>query len=85
MQKITATLFNFEDTVVVATDDLSLRLNFELLEGEGSFCGHITKGNRPSELMLRQKELCHPYDRCIFLRTVNRKGSCKIKINIVIK
>jgi hypothetical protein len=65
-----ATTFQLGDEVGIRSGEVTIALNFELVEGEGMFMGHLARGNRPSQVL---KE--GTYDTTIFLRTLRRGSS----------
>ena len=76
-----ATIFHLGDKIDVILKKYRIIMIFEMVSGEGTFCGHIMNGKRSSELLEKGN------DKQIFLRTVDRKGPCQIKakINIIRK
>jgi hypothetical protein len=52
-------------------------LSFELLDGQGEFRAHISKGNRPSQIL----KTGEAYDWAITLRTL-RRGPCRLKVHL---
>jgi hypothetical protein len=80
-----ATTFNLVDLVSIDDEPLSISLSFELLEGEGTFLGHILYGNRPSQLKAKGDNRFSAYDKLILLRTVRRSGICRMKAKVRIK
>lgn len=54
-------------------------LTFEAVQGEGDFCGHILRGNRPCQLANTGA-----YDWKIGLRTLRRSEDAAIKIRITL-
>lgn len=60
-----------------------VRFLFELIEGEGQFLGHLTKGNRPGQIKLLEEEKhFQAYDRLLFIRSIRRKTPCRLKATV---
>jgi hypothetical protein len=74
-----ASTFRIDDLVQIQTEHRLFTLHFSVIEGQGLFCGHLSKGNRPSQT---RKELYKAYDWQIGLRTVERDSRCIVKIDI---
>ena len=72
VEKQKATTFHLGEKLQVAHFEMC----FEM-EGEGSFFGHISRGNRPGQLSATKFDA---YDWKIALRTVWRKGGVQIKL-----
>lgn len=77
-----STTFNLHDSIAVCSAGQELILSFEMVEGDGSFIGHIMRGNRPNQMGLKGIHRLDAFDWQIFLRTVYRTSPCRIKINI---
>lgn len=77
-----ATTFQVGEEVVVFDQNMHIALNFEVIEGEGRFFGHIMKGNRPSQTSSVGKKRFDVFDKQIFLRSVERTALCVIKVTI---
>ncbi len=71
-------VFYLGDTVSIQTPLLKIDLRFELLDGEGEFCGQISRANRPNQIACRGANLYEAYDWQIGLRTLRRRGACTI-------
>lgn len=67
--------FGLNDVCRIKRPERELSLKFELLEGHGEFLAHISKGNRPGQV-LKDGEA---YDWVITLRTL-RRGPCRLNI-----
>ena len=76
---VAATTFTTADTVCINSGSLALTLTFQVVEGEGTFMGHIMKGNRPAQISLKGDNRFNAYDWQIFLRTVRRTGPSHIR------
>lgn len=70
-----STLFTLGNTLSIQTEKQTIQLQFYLLEGEGTFCGHIGLGDRPCQL---KKERFKSFDKEITLRTIRRSSQLKI-------
>lgn len=77
-----ATTFQLGDHVELVSGTLKMRLNFELIEGQGKFFGHIMPANRPAQLNTKGANRYESHDWSIHLRTVKRLGPCSIKVLI---
>lgn len=77
-----ANLFRLEDEVSITSPGCRVKLTFDLVEGEGTFCGHFFFGNRPSQVPSKRKPPSASYDWQIGLRTVKRTPHCKLKVTI---
>ena len=73
-----ATLFRLGDRVEIR-GSVNCDLTFTLLEGEGTFMGHIMPGNRPSQQAVSSTNSPEAYDWMVFLRTVKRAVDCKVE------
>jgi hypothetical protein len=69
-----ATVFRLGDRIEILSKKNKLELKFSLLEGEGSFCGHLSQGNRP----FAQSAPFTAKDWKISLRTLSRSAHCLI-------
>ena len=58
----------------------AFRLRFSLVEGEGDFCGHIYRSNRPNQRLTANHE---SFDWKIGLRTLRRSEKCILSIEIL--
>jgi hypothetical protein len=76
------TVFQLEDRVEIATPTLTIGLRFELLEGEGQFCGQISFANRPSQTARTGYEA---FDWQIALRTLRREPNCLIALSFRVR
>jgi hypothetical protein len=71
-----ATSFRLGDSIEIQTPTLTLTLRFELTEGEGDFCGHVFRANRPTQIMKGYEA----YDWQIGLRTLRRSPRAQITV-----
>lgn len=53
-------------------------IRFDLIQGEGDFMGHVSMANRPFQSASKKGN----YDWAIFLRTLRRNSSCRLKVSI---
>lgn len=74
-----ATTFTVHDECVIKTSQMKLSLKISLEAGEGDFIGHLMKGNRPSQNLLKGSNRFKAYDWQLFLRTLRRSGPCQLK------
>lgn len=72
-------VFYLGDTLNIHTPALTVAFQFELIEGSGDFCGHISRANRPSQIANQGVNQYSAYDWQIGLRTLRRNGACKIR------
>lgn len=75
----TATTFELGQKVEFSFAQQRLFIVFDLIEGEGTFLGHIMRGNRPSQLNQKGEKRFLAYDWTFFLRTIRRQSHCKIR------
>jgi len=85
-----STVFKLGETVGVEMERLKFSIRFELVEqsakgiGSSQFIGHIMRGNRPSQTMVRGENRFAAYDWQIFLRTLRRDEKCTVRAIIEI-
>lgn len=84
-----ATTFQLGEEVKLRSDHLTLILSFQqqLLSSSKSsstFFGHIMPGNRPAQMSLKGIHRFNAFDEQIFVRSVDRKESCHLKVNFKI-
>jgi hypothetical protein len=82
IQGKTGTVFYFGEVVQIKTPLLEIEAVFTLLEGEGDFCGQISKANRPSQIACQRELLHEVFDWQIGLRTLRRSKFCKIQLTL---
>ncbi len=70
-----ATVFSVGDQISIVTPNKTVTVQFELVDGNATFCGHIFRGNRPC-----QTALSGAFDFQIALRTLRREGPCRLRI-----
>ena len=76
-----ANTFTLNEPVVIKIGTISLRVVFNLEEGEGRFLGHLMRGDRPSQIKIKG----HPpnaYDWQLFLRSIHRNVPCKMRVSL---
>lgn len=71
--------FALGQKVLFSLGERRFSLRFDLLEGEGTFLGHIMRGNRPSQMSDKGDKRFHSYDWTFFLRTIRRQRGCRIQ------
>ncbi len=71
-------VFYLGDRVSIRTPLLSIDLRFEILKGEGEFCGGISRSNRPGQVSCVGPNQYEAYDWTIALRTLRRNGPCTV-------
>ena len=69
------TVFKLGDQVTIKTATKTLTLTFKVEEGEGDFVGHISRGNRLSQLLTHDFTA---YDWKIGIRTLRRSSSLQL-------
>lgn len=72
-------VFSLGDQVEIHTPSMTVKLCFELVEGTGDFCGHISRANRPGQIANQGAHQYAAYDWQIGIRTLRRAGNCIIK------
>lgn len=72
-----ATIFRIEDCVTIESPNKTLKLSFKILEGEGTFMGHISRGNRPAQI---ETDNYTAYDWKIGIRTIRRTPKLKLSL-----
>lgn len=73
-----STTFHIEDTVQICTPEKTIDLSFEITRGSGKLFGHISQGNRASQLLDDTA-----YDWCISLRTLERTPEFSVECRTV--
>jgi hypothetical protein len=77
-----ATTFELGQKVKLSFAQQQLEIAFNLIEGEGDFLGHVMRGNRPSQFDQKGDKRFQAFDWTFFLRTIRRRGHCKLQIHI---
>lgn len=78
-------VFRLGDKVQIFTNTRKIELEFLLDSGIGDFLGHISFGNRKSQLATKNSQHFYAYDWHIGLRTLRREIPCKIVVKIKIE
>ncbi len=78
------TVFTWDDTVEIRSGSLSIDLSFKVTEGEGQFCGHLHRGNRPTQTANAGPLQHEAFDWRIALRTLRRSPSCKLHLRLAV-
>jgi hypothetical protein len=77
---VKGTSFHLGDWIKIqSSGDHCTSLRFDLLEGEGDFCGHIYRSNRSNQRSLTQ---CESFDWKIGLRTLRRSEKCVLSVQL---
>lgn len=79
---IRANTFRLGEKLTLHHAKMNLSLTFFSETGEGMFQGHITKGNRPSQINKNHAERHTAFDWKIFLRTIQRPHPCQLRVVI---
>jgi hypothetical protein len=79
------TSFTLGEVVRISTLTFACNLTFELLSGEGDFCGRIFRSNRPSQIACTGPLQYEVFDWKIGLRTLRRSANCQIRVNYTIE
>jgi hypothetical protein len=77
-----ATTFQMGDVVELVSDQVTIRFDFTLLEGEGKFFGHILRANRPAHRVTPGENPYTAYDWQLSLRTLFRTSACKLCVRV---
>lgn len=73
-----ATTFRLGEPVLVSSPQLKFTLTLNLVEGDGTFMGHIALGNRPAQTELKGENRFAAFDKTLFLRSVRRYTPCRV-------
>lgn len=79
-----STTFQLDNELTIQSGEKTIKLRFVLLEGEATFFGHISKGSRPAQLLVKGPHRYDAYDWQIFLRTVRRSPHCRLRCIITL-
>jgi hypothetical protein len=74
-----ANTFKFDQVVQLTLGPFKFDMQWKLLVGEGDFFGHWMYGNRPSQIEQEGNHL-QAHDWTFFLRSLRRKGHCRIQV-----
>jgi|GEM_PF-2190051 len=77
-----ATAFQMHETVEIRSPSLDICMTFEIVEGEGTFLGHLFPANRPSQCLPADQLRFSAYDWQIGLRTIRRTSRLKLAVKI---
>lgn len=78
------TVFYLGDCIQIQTPALCIELCFELAQGEGDFCGQISRANRPSQIACKGPLLYEVFDWQIGMRTLRRSPHALIDLSVKI-
>jgi hypothetical protein len=78
------TVFQLSDFIHICTPTLKIELRFDLIEGEGDFCGQISRANRPAQTACKGTLLYEAFDWRIAMRTLRRSPNCLIAASVKI-
>lgn len=74
-----ATTFRANDLLSIEDSDIRIEMVFKV--SEGTFQGHLSKGNTPTEWMNFGKDRFSAYNWQLFWRTISRPKDCQIAID----
>ena len=77
-----ATSFGLGESIQIQTPHLTLSLKFELQEGEGHFCGHLLRSNRPFQKQCKGPLLHEAFDWKVGIRTLRRSKKTSLCITL---
>jgi hypothetical protein len=77
------TVFTLGQTITVRSARRNFSLVFELLRGEGDFCGHVFRSNRPGQIGTTGTFQHEAFDWKIGLRTLRRSSDCAIRVQLL--
>lgn len=77
-----ASCFTLTDDLTIKLGACHVALSFEVIEGDGQFIGHITRGCRTG-LRLKDKEKMVAPDIQVSLRAIRGTTACRIRLNIL--
>jgi hypothetical protein len=79
----TTMTFELGQKITLSLGKHQLSLVFDLLQGEGTFLGHVMRSNRPSQAAHKGgRKSFQAYDWTFFLRTIRRQGPCRIRASL---
>lgn len=81
----TASTFDLSEEFILETPQMQLILEVTLFEGQGQFLGHVMRGNRPSQILLKGGNRYKSYDWNLFFRTLRRSEDTKLKVRLKLK
>ena len=77
------TVFALGQTIAIQSSTRSFFLKFELLRGEGEFCGHVFRSNRPGQIGTKGVNEYEAFDWKIGLRTLRRSFDCAVCVQLL--
>lgn len=77
--------FKLGQVIRIAYGGVDLKIQFDLIEGEGHFFGHLMRGNRLSQIATKGNHRFKAYDWTLFLRTLRRTEKCKLRVRVAIE
>ncbi len=75
-----ASVFGLGDQVEIRTPNKTVTLTFNLIEGSGDFCGHLSRSNRPLQKSCKGEALFEAFDWKIALRTLRRSAKSQLSL-----
>ena len=75
--RISTSLFRLNEPVEIQFAKTTLTLTFRLHSGSGDFVGHLSRGNRPSQILKGEA-----FDQVLSLRTLRRSRDAVIELEI---
>jgi len=80
---LAATTFQLGEPLQITVKGYRLSMVFDIVQGKGDFLGHITLGNRPSQIDLKGEKRFQAYDRSVYLRTIRRQSECRMQVKLI--
>lgn len=77
-----ANTFQLQEDLEIHSNHLLIRMTFSLLEGEGTFFGHLFRANRPLQMAAKGILRHEAYDWQIGLRTIRRTERCIVRVHL---
>ena len=75
-------VFPPEEILHIRSFPISWKVSFEVMEGAGRYVGHLSRGNRASQIATKGENRFEAYDYRIAIRTVQRESNAKIKVSL---
>jgi hypothetical protein len=75
-------VFPLDETLHISSFPISWKVTFEVIEGTGRYVGHLSRGNRASQVATKGENRFEAYDYRIAIRTVRRDPNAKIKVSL---
>lgn len=79
-----ASTFLLGEEVGIKDKQMRITLSFHLEDGGGRFLGHRMLGNRLAQLAIKGAARFNAYDWQLFLRTISRSETCRIRVKLKI-